>query len=199
MSESVADEFTSPTRRGSVGGFIFYLLFVALFIVMGVVFLFDFVFANLSPGWPTTQGKIVDFQLLEVKDKKTNRIHYRCKLKYSYSVDGREYTGERLNGSDNNIVADAQVTDLVTGRLYRPGQQYPVYYWSSRPGVAVLEPGGVWAESRGLFLPGIALVMGVAFSYFAWNHRRLKPNPYYRPHQDPSSADPMSSSSQEVM
>jgi len=76
----------------------FGLLFIGLFIAIGLTILFfagrSYHLAQQAADWPTTPGEIVtsDFVVSSDEDGTT----YRTKVTYAYSVNGQEFTGDRV-------------------------------------------------------------------------------------------------------
>lgn len=100
--------------------------------------------ANGSLRWQSTSGQILS--------PRKRTVHYAngarhgggtyeaevSDVNYSYTVDGTEYTGERISYG----VGGAHGSSKKAHAKFPPGSTVKVYYNPSDPSEAVLEPGG---------------------------------------------------------
>ena len=114
-------------------------------------------------GWPTTEAKILgsDARRFESQRREDGRtitdVRHAVSVRYSYSVDGREYLGEGIQpysyGMQNSALAREQF------ERYRPGMSVPLAYDPTSPADAYLEPG---ASSVSKMLLAIGLIFAIA-------------------------------------
>ncbi len=128
-----------------------------------------------SETWPTAKGKITEAKLVET----TNILgtQFETKVRYTFVVDGKTYTGDRVKvgGKPASNVADAEA-DL---KRYDVGRPAEVFYDPSDPSRSTLETGGsqsnflvIVAGGPALTVLGLLLAgIGVVMTLLAWNKR----------------------------
>src|SRR4051812_40516368 len=108
--------------------------------------------AKASVAWPTTSGTITKVERFKRLLRSLPRVTY------SYSVDGRPYSAERISFAAGYRPKEV---DEVLGR-YSVGQNVPVSYSPTAPTEAVLEPGSgphVTSTMRWLVICFVLLVV----------------------------------------
>jgi hypothetical protein len=114
--------------------------------------------AKAASSWPTVSGTILSTEVVTHRSsggaKHGTRVSYEPVVKYSYSVDGKEFKDGRIGfvdvsggkgAAEKRIAAFASRTDLV------------VHYNPKDPKEAVLDPKA--SGSLGLFAIGIFLIV----------------------------------------
>lgn len=94
--------------------------------------------------WPVARGRIVEsgvdaFVLRRDPDDSSRSLQYRPRVVYSYEVNGRTYSGDRLamgTVASSSLVAMAQ----KTADEYPVGREVQVHYNPDGPGESVLHP-----------------------------------------------------------
>lgn len=112
------------------------------FFAVGVYFVFKTA-ASVSDAlqmasWPQTQATLVSAELNH--HRSDDSTTYQAKARYTYQVDGVEYSGERVainSGSDNIGEFQQQLGRKLT-QLHRAQQPVPVYYNPDNPSEAVI-------------------------------------------------------------
>jgi hypothetical protein len=90
-----------------------------------------------SASWPVVQGKMTYARA--VPTKVNNSQEYRLSVKYTYSVDGKSYSGDRITASDGYQKTRRKANDVL--KKYPVGKEVSVYYSPSDPSLAVLKTG----------------------------------------------------------
>ena len=107
-------------------------LSLLIIIVMGVTAAFQYT----STSWPKTEG-VVEMENLSKRDQRLFRG--QSSTRYAYKVDGKEYSGSRINFSGK--LAQVQPLDAKGARQLRAGDKINVYYAPYYPSFALLVPG----------------------------------------------------------
>ncbi|MBN1808753.1 MAG: DUF3592 domain-containing protein [Planctomycetes bacterium] len=164
-------------RKSSAGGSSGNPWFLLIFVVVGAglaVYGNSVVAkAKASAGWPSAKGRIERSSLDSRRTRSTDsRGHgrettsYYADIMYSYTVDGRKYSGGKVRygaSSTSRAAADKLV------EKYRAGEDVDVYYDPAKPEESVLEPGAVWQSYLMLGI-GILLAIG-GLLLFVWAMR----------------------------
>jgi Protein of unknown function (DUF3592) len=95
--------------------------------------------------WPTVPGRIVGTEVEAFRDRHidTDRITpqtlYKPSILYTYEVNGRQFTADRLT---LGVVVSSTLPFIArrTARRYPPGSEVVVHYDPKNPGEAVLRP-----------------------------------------------------------
>jgi hypothetical protein len=140
MGRPLQDRGLIAWRPRRPGYFIAGLLLLAAAAAMFCLAVQDTLFGQFSKDWPTTSGKVV------VSEHGSEAVRVR----YTYQVDNIEYTADRVKF--DHTCGDSGAPDR-----YPVGAEVRVYYRSSDPSTAVLEPG--YGEGVGIaVLFGVVLV-----------------------------------------
>ena|SRR5258706_2686113 len=115
-------------------------------------------------AWSTAQGEIVDSLVVEEEYEDTDldsnvattKTRYIPRVRYRYSVRGKEYVGERISFSALRRWSESGARKLVD--RYEVGQEVKVRYAPRDPGEAVLEMSGSFM-SLGYIVFGIVLLI----------------------------------------
>ena len=96
-------------------------------------FLFLIYLGNKSKKWPSTVGKLLEFQI--VKDRSIS-----VKLKYEYEVNGKKYIGKRLSYITPNFDSERAIeTDKFCSHIKK--DEFQVYYFDNYPNISTLQAG----------------------------------------------------------
>jgi hypothetical protein len=119
---------------------------------------------NLRSGsWPRAQGTLESFQIMqEVKTRGGNQ--YLAETRYSFTVDGKGYHGDRFN-TRGNYLAGEQEAATLKGK-YHAGGSCSVAYDPSDPSQCFLDTSVTW-HTWGKMVIGVVLgLVGLLFLYF---------------------------------
>jgi hypothetical protein len=139
---------------GRVFGLMVLLLFFPLAVWYGVA---RFRLSQDCPTWPTTPGTITAQRSERGGGKGGSR--YSVGVAYTYTVDGRQYTGTRVSPADTFT---AEERDRIVA-LYRPNSTRNVSYNPADPTQSVLEPTPDPDAYSGLVVPLVLLPVGLIF------------------------------------
>ena len=115
--------------------------------------------AKASASWPTTEGTVT------ASDTVKQMFRAQPRVSYSYTVDGKPYTGRRVSFA---AAVPPKETPSVLAR-YPVGQSVTVRYAPEKPAESVLEPGSnrnVAAQFRTLIACFIIIVIVNVGLYF---------------------------------
>ena len=115
-----------------------------------------------AKNWPTAPGKVVDSQITRdvSRDSDGDRsVTYGADIRYTYEVDGYEYSGDRRSFADYSSSNRRRAEKIVA--RFSPGADVAVYYSPDDPEKCVLEPGISVVSVLFLLLPLIFVVIGV--------------------------------------
>jgi len=125
--------------------------------------------ASASKNWPTTQGVVTSsfaepftaFEKEDSEDESETAQHaiYYPKIEYTYSVDGKSYTSDRL-GYARPFPKEEKQEALEVLTPYPVGSDVAVHYRPSSPDFALLNPG---IDRAVLSRPIIGFVAAVLF------------------------------------
>ena len=93
--------------------------------------------ANASKDWPTVQG-IVNFSDIRSSISDGTEM-YSVDLSYAYTVQGENYTGDRISTIATSTSSFSEVDKELS--KYPEGELVTVYYNSEAPSISMLEPG----------------------------------------------------------
>lgn len=118
----------------------FYIIILIIFIIiLSTVWLF-----YNSKNWTETAGNIDYIELEEIHDSpassmSTNKgfTEYRINLKYTYNVDGNEYTGTRFYPLIPNVFSDRKYANELLEK-YSSNNAVKVYYDPNSPSMSCL-------------------------------------------------------------
>jgi hypothetical protein len=126
------------------------------FIYLGVSFRKD---AQDSLGWPKTDGAVQSSTVIRSDGVGPASNHYKPGVEYSYSVEGKQYSGEDM------VIGP---TGTLPWLAKKEAEQYPVgsrvqvYYNPEDHSEAVLKP-GVTKSINGTIAVGVVIVVaGIA-------------------------------------
>lgn len=143
------------------------IYFRIIFIILGLWFTiagFILIWGGfLSNRWPVAKGKILESRIKSGKSAYgMGPSAYWIYVRYSYSINGKEYSGKRYSFGKygtafNNTTDRAVVEEMIQG--YKKGNIIDVYYSPGFHYLSVLIPGFHWAS---IFI----FVVGVLWSLF---------------------------------
>ncbi len=117
--------------------------------------------ASASSGWPTADGRVLSSRVERSRGSSDSRDSYRYSpaIRYSYSVDGKQYTGDRVSFRDDHYGRREKAQRIVDE--YATGSSVPVRFKPDDPSQAVLEADYDWSTYLPVALPGFILVTGI--------------------------------------
>ena len=138
------------------------------------VSLFTAVFTRVvrqACAWPVVRGRIAAAEVEAYRDRhevdsvsRRARIRYKPGVTYTYEVNGRRYSGDRLT---IGVIVSASFPGLArrTAAKYPVGSEVDVHYNPRSPGESVLRPRSVlhhllWVVAAALFAFAWALATG---------------------------------------
>jgi hypothetical protein len=122
--------------------------------------------AYTSKDWPIATGTVLESGVKRQLVKRSRfgrKMVYRPEVRYSYRVNGQDYTGHRIawTQTDYSESADAQTVAC----RYIPEDQISVRYKPSDPSCSVITPG---VTHNAMVVPGIGLgliLFGVVLAF----------------------------------
>jgi hypothetical protein len=95
--------------------------------------------------WPVAKGTILGSgtRAVAVSDGEGSRTHYRSSVLYRYTVNSREYKGDRI-ALGVSVSSTLPVLARMSSAKYRAGQQVNVHYNPAAPGESVLNVNSKW-------------------------------------------------------
>ena len=150
--------------RMSIAGLIVVLFGLSVFGLIETVYETQGVLSNLaSRSWPKTYGIILKWDFTESFGGGGSRFHHRLNCLYKYSVNGIEYTNDRITFF---ALSDEDIVDI--GDSVKQGSTHRVFYDPANPKNSVLMRG--W--SSGMLVIGIVfLVIPLGFLFGLWKTR----------------------------
>jgi hypothetical protein len=119
--------------------------------------------ANVSQSWQGTQGQVIASDINKSTSNDSDYGHstsYEAIIRYTYSVMGKDYTGERVNFGIRNT---SEKSARETVARYPINTSVTVFYNPDKPEQAVMEQ----ASSSGWLQIVIGIALFVAGIYFA--------------------------------
>src|SRR5687767_2363493 len=96
----------------------------------------------MTRRWPATTATIDEagVERLRVSDGGRRRSRSEAIVHYSYTVDGKDYAGDRIwPGLASALLMDGIARAFYDESRWQPGMQVPVYYNPKDPSRAVLD------------------------------------------------------------
>lgn len=137
------------------------LVFLGTGIVISVLGVNTLQNAKASLSWPKARGQVVESIVKRRRSESTTgrnqrtKTTYKATVFYDYSVDGTEYSSDKISFGDYSSSSPSHARRIVN--RYPKGKTVEVYYNPAKPQVAVLEPGASWSS----YMP---LGLGVFFA-----------------------------------
>ena len=129
-----------------------------IFMIIGAIQLFP---AMRSSRWPSAAGKILTAQIVPTSEGS----HFLPHILYTYTVDGKEYSGMRVSFGELTSLARTEVKMAEeTIRRYSPGKEVAVYFDPAAPDRCVLETGVGLSAYFPFGAGGLFFVLGLIFS-----------------------------------
>lgn len=96
-----------------------------------------------SKTWPTTTGKITSSRIDEFMGRAktatgSRRTIYTPQIKFSYTVDGKQYHGDRIGNGDYQSYTEYSPNRLI--KRYPAQSEVTIYYNPADPTDALLQP-----------------------------------------------------------
>jgi hypothetical protein len=131
----------SVIKKTGIGCLGMIALFFALIPIMAAVDGWNrYKSGKESLQWPSTEGVIFSSEVITDHGKSDDADpRHTAAITYGYSVDGYEYTGERVSVAGQTFLDKNKAGNLV--RRYKKGLRVKVHYDPKTPHVSVLEPG----------------------------------------------------------
>jgi len=132
-----------------------------------------------SLGWPEASGRVTAARLTSSYSRTSGRC-YHARIRYRYSVSGKDFVGTEINYASD--CGETVARELL--RRYPVGADVGVHYRPADPSVAVLEP-GTWHGRRSFTaiaalsaLPTLLGLAGlVAYAVSVRRYRRSRTTP----------------------
>ena len=131
----MTDDESKKTKGNAI---IMIVVLLAFGLILGGVGLHRYNDGKRSASWPTTKGSITQSRPQPVTTE-NNRKEFRLSVSYSYKVDGKPYTGQRVTSSDQYEKTRGAAESAL--KKYPVGGEVTVYYDPDNPASAVLETG----------------------------------------------------------
>lgn len=112
-----------------------------------------------SADWPTAPGRIIASEVgsrRELRDSSSGSrsvTMYYADIRYSYSVEGADYTSERVSFGEPDSNTSGPARSIV--KAYPAGKEVLVHYNPDKPTEAVLQAGAKWTA---YLLPGMGIL-----------------------------------------
>ena len=155
---------------------IFSIGFLALGVLMLVSSTFSLMYNNSIQGWPTTNGVVlssnVSLKMVQNGNGPYTTSFYSPNVIYSYSVSGKNYTGNRLV---LEYISSGEASAELLVNKYPVGTNVIVHYDAHNPGSSVLQSD---VGNIGFY---VVIVFGLVFSavgVLALKSSRKKVAPY---------------------
>lgn len=110
-------------------------IFIMIFIAWLVIGSIGFYKAVASKNWPTSAGTVISSEVVRPSGKSTK---FEAKVVFTYSVDGKAYTSEKLKATMARGTS-SWAREVVES--YPAGAKVEVYFNPKNPGTAVVLPG----------------------------------------------------------
>ena len=151
---------TNTALQMRYGGFALVILGPCLVGLAGVSFLAE----RASQGWPTATARVVR-STIEVSKKASGlrrgqaawSDYFTAAVEYQYTVDGKQYTGDRIHRSSRSSSFDRSSVQQWT-RKYPKGAEITIHYSPRHPSLAVIDPTPDVAGLLLLFVGGAAMI-----------------------------------------
>jgi len=138
---------------------VIFLLVMGLLLTLGGLKLISDARSNVS--WPTAEGVITKSEKgSERVSIGSSEYHDFPDIKYSFKVQGEEYTGFMISSRDFNEPIEK------TLEKYPVGKKVIVHYNPKDPSVAYLETGASFQSYIGFFIGIIFLITGISIAIF---------------------------------
>jgi len=152
----------SVAKKAGIGCLGIIVLFFALLPVIAAIDGWNrYKSGKESLKWPATQGVILS-STVKTDLGKSDDVdpRYTAAIAYRYTVEGYEYTGERVSFSGQTFLDKSKASSLA--RRYGKGLHVKVYFDPKIPHISVLEPGNASGSPIISFLL-VAIVTFVLF------------------------------------
>jgi hypothetical protein len=153
---------------------------LAVFVWAGIDAALDVHYGNQSGSWPTTQGVVTRSRMYTETERVRARVGGRhgtltqtrtksvLVFAYRYTVNGREYDGQRISYEIRGVSRHE-----VPTVPYSAGEKVLVHYEPQRPTRSVLKPGVSRANFTLIWLCVSACAMSLYFTLFGTRHAAL--------------------------
>jgi hypothetical protein len=118
-------------------------IIIAFVLVFGALAWRAWQVKQASPAWPSVEGEILGSRVYarnETGDQSGTPTHdWLTEVRYSYTVNGKDYTGNRLRAFGlNHFDKDQAMKEILP---FQAGTHVKVYYDPEKPSNSVLIPG----------------------------------------------------------
>ena len=135
---------------------------VVILLVFGLIFggfgYYKYNMGKESVSWPTIKGTMMQARAVPKKLEHSNE--YQLFVKYTYTVDGKSYTGNHITAFDEYQKTLSRANDVL--KKYPVGGEVSVYYDPADPGLSVLETGATKNVSWLLWVGVICFFLATA-------------------------------------
>ncbi|HUU00995.1 MAG TPA: DUF3592 domain-containing protein [Myxococcota bacterium] len=114
-------------------------------------------------AWPQTEGRLLSARVAQgTRPGRRGKLFdaFWVEVNYGYTVSDIEFSGSRIAADTTYYTKSGPAENIV--KVFKPGQQIPVYYNPKKPEEAFLVPGGVVGG-----MPLLLLGVGLAVADFA--------------------------------
>ena len=149
---------------------IIIIALLAFGLIFGGFGLYKYNTGKQSVSWPIVQGKMTHARAVPTTIQ--NRHKYRLSVTYTYTIDGKSYTGDRITASDGYQKTLSSAKNILS--KYPVGGEISVYYSPTNPGSSVLETGANKNTSMLLWGGAICFLLATAIIVAELKKKRLK-------------------------
>jgi len=123
--------------------------------------------AKASSQWLTAEGEITKSIKTESKVKKGDITTYDAEIEYKYTVNGREYTSDRIYFGSSISIGGGEIKSSFLFGKYYASKKVTVFYNPEDEEESVLETG---IQNELYWVVAISIII-IAFGiFFAWNN-----------------------------
>lgn len=119
--------------------------FTLIFIIAICSVCFSLFFFLKSSSWSAVEGKMISFDVEEiyhspntVRSDAKGLFDYKLNIKYTYTFDGQEYTGDKLYAGLPNVTSDLSISEQLASE-YSAGKMVDIYVNSKNPSESSLQ------------------------------------------------------------
>lgn len=136
---------------------VFFGLIIVVAVISAVFMLLKF---KRSANWASIEGSILESTIEKIQGSRTQgTTDYRINIRYQYTVEGREYTGNRVVAGLPNI-AGSRSDREDTIRKYPAGSAAIIHFDPGAPADSALVVGKSLSTAGFIAIAGLLLVVG---------------------------------------
>lgn len=151
------------------------LLFLIPFLLVGISMTLwgwnNYKNAKASESWPSTPGVIVTSRMdVDYGNSDDAESKYIAVISYNYKVNTMDYTADRVFFDSHSYLKKIQADKIIS--RYPVGKKVNVYYNSSKPHMAVLEPGSAAGAGYALIFGIVMLLMSSIVMFMIFGKKK---------------------------